>query len=209
MRKNDVQRLVFASSSSVYGEPDKIPVDEDAPMRPVSVYGASKAACENLIHAYYKLYGIKAAILRYANVIGPRLRHGVVWDFINKLRRSPRELEILGDGKQIRSFIHIDDAIEATITAWKNNRGFEIYNVAAEDWIAIDEVADEVIRAMGLNDVAIVYKPVLHGVGWPGDVKKIALKIDKLKALGYKPKYNSREAVNKTTRELIKEIATS
>jgi UDP-glucose 4-epimerase len=130
MRRRDVRELVFASSSSVYGEPEQIPVSEDAPIRPVSVYGASKAACENLIHAYVKLYGIKAVILRYANVVGPRLRHGVVWDLINKLRKNPNELEILGDGKQVRSYIYIDDTIEATITAWrKTNNDYEVYNV--------------------------------------------------------------------------------
>ena len=105
MRKNVVGQLVFASSSSVYGEPDEIPIDENAPLRPVSVYGASKAACENLIHAYAKLYGFRAVALRYANVMGPRLRHGVIWDLINKLKKNPHELEILGDGKKIRRYI--------------------------------------------------------------------------------------------------------
>jgi Nucleoside-diphosphate-sugar epimerases len=174
MRKNDVGQLVFASSSSVYGEPDEIPVDENAPLRPVSVYGASKAACEHLIHAYAKLYGFRAVALRYANVVGPRLRHGVVWDFINKLRKNPHELEILGDGKQVRSYIYIDDAVEATLQAWKKTTDtFAAYNVAAEDWITVDEVANQVIEAMGLTNVKKTYKPVLHGVGWPGDVKKI------------------------------------
>jgi len=134
MRKKGVRELIFASSSSVYGEPDEIPVDENAPIRPVSVYGASKAACENLIHAYSKLYGIKAVILRYANVIGLRIRHGVVWDFVNKLLKNPTELEILGDGKQVRSYIHIDDAVEATMIAWKKTTtNYEVYNVASED----------------------------------------------------------------------------
>ena len=208
MRRKDVKELVFASSSSVYGEPEQIPVSEDAPIRPVSVYGASKAACENLIHAYTKLYGIKAIILRYANVIGPRLRHGVVWDLINKLRKNPNELEILGDGKQVRSYIYIDDAIEATIIAWRktNNNNYEVYNVGNEDWITVDEVADQVIEAMGLSNVKKTYKPVLHGVGWPGDVKKIALKIDKIKQLGYKPKLNSKEAIKLTAKNLINGI---
>jgi UDP-glucose 4-epimerase len=206
MRRRDVKELVFASSSSVYGEPEQIPVSEDAPIRPASVYGASKAACENLIHAYVKLYGIKAVILRYANVVGPRLRHGVVWDLINKLRENPNELEILGDGKQVRSYIYIDDTIEATIIAWrKTNNNYEVYNVGNEDWITVDEVADEVIKAMGLNNVKKTYKPVLHGVGWPGDVKKIALKIDKIKQLEYKPKLNSKEAVKLTVKNLINE----
>jgi len=207
MRKNDVTQLVFASSSSVYGEPDEIPVDENAPLRPVSVYGASKAACEHLIHAYATLYGFRAVALRYANVVGPRLRHGVVWDFINKLRKNPRELEILGDGKQIRSYIYIDDAVEATHLAWrKATDTYAVYNVATDDWIKVDEVADLVIEAMGLTNVKKIYKPVLHGVGWPGDVKKIALKIDKIKQLGFKPRLNSKEAIKLATKNLINEI---
>jgi UDP-glucose 4-epimerase len=207
MRRKNVKELVFASSSSVYGEPEEIPVDENAPIRPVSVYGASKAACEALIHAYSKLYGVKAVVLRYANVVGPRLRHGVVWDFINKLLENPTELEILGDGKQVRSYIYIDDAVEETITAWRRTEAsYEVYNIASEDWITVDDVADEVIKAMGLSNVRKVYRPVLHGVGWPGDVKRIALKIDKIKRLGIKPAMNSREAVRTTVRKLLEEI---
>ena len=208
MRKRDVRELVFASSSSVYGEPEHIPVGEEAPIQPVSVYGASKAACENLIHAYVKLYGMKAVILRYANVVGPRLRHGVIWDLANKLKKNPNELEILGDGKQTRSYIYIDDAVEATMIAWrKTNDDYSVYNVGSEDWITVDEVADQVIEAMNLVNVRKIYKPVLHGVGWPGDVKKIVLRIDKIKQLGFKPSLSSKEAVKATTRELINDIS--
>jgi UDP-glucose 4-epimerase len=204
MRRRDVREIVFASSSSVYGEPDEIPVGEEAPMRPFSVYGASKAACESLIHAYSKLYGIKAVVLRYANVVGPRLKHGVVYDFVVKLRRNPSELEVLGDGKQVRSYVYVEDAVEATMIAWrKSGNYFEVYNVASEDWITIDEVADEVMEAMGLRGVRKVYRPVLHGVGWLGDVKRIALRIDKLKALGFKPRFNSKEAVRLTVKALL------
>jgi UDP-glucose 4-epimerase len=206
MRRNDVGELVFASSSSVYGEPEEIPVGEEAPIRPVSVYGASKAACENLIHAYSKLYGIKAIILRYANIVGPRLRHGVIWDFINRLKKNPIELEILGDGNQVRSFIYIDDAIEATIIAWrKSDNNFEVYNIASEDWITVDKIADEVISVMELSNVKKTYKPMLHGVGWLGDVKRVALRIEKLKMLGFKPAMKSRDAIRITTKKLLEE----
>jgi UDP-glucose 4-epimerase len=207
MRRKGVKEIVFASSSSVYGEPEEIPVGEDAPVRPVSVYGASKAACENLIHAYSKLYGIRAVTLRYANVVGPRLRHGVIWDFLNKLLKNPTELEILGDGKQTRSYVYIDDAVEATIVAWRRTEtSYEVFNIASGDWITVDEVAEEVIKAMGLNNVKKTYKPVRHGVGWLGDVKKVALKIDKVEKLGFKPIMNSREAVRATARKLLEEI---
>jgi UDP-glucose 4-epimerase len=206
MRRNDVGELVFASSSSIYGEPEEIPVGEEAPIRPVSVYGASKAACENLIHAYSKLYGIKAIILRYANVVGPRLRHGVIWDFINKLKKNPSELEILGDGKQVRSYIYIDDAIEATIITWrKSANSFEVYNIASEDWITVNDVADEVIKVIGVSNIKRIYKPILHGIGWLGDVKKVALKIEKLKALGFKPIMGSRDAIRTTVEKFVKE----
>jgi UDP-glucose 4-epimerase len=207
MRRRNVRELVFASSSSVYGEPLEIPVGEDAPVKPVSVYGASKASCENLIHAYAKLYGFKAIALRYANVAGPRLRHGVIWDFIVKLRENPLELEILGDGEQVRSYIYIDDAVEATMTAWrKTSSYFEVYNVASEDWITINELADIVIETMGLKNVEKKYKPILHGVGWLGDVKKIALRIDKIKRQGFKPSMNSRESVKHTVMNILEEI---
>jgi UDP-glucose 4-epimerase len=207
MRKKNVKEIVFASSSSVYGEPDFIPVGEDAPVRPVSVYGASKASCENLIHAYTKLYGLRAVVLRYANIVGPRMRHGVVRDFIVKLRGNPVELEVLGDGSQVRSYMHVLDAVEATITAWnRGGGGYQVYNVASEDWITGDEVADIVVETMGLKEVRKIHKPVLHGVGWPGDVKRIALKIDRLKSIGFKPRMSSREAVRAAVEELLEEL---
>ena len=168
MRKSDVGEMVFASSSSVYGEPDEIPVHEDSPIKPVSVYGASKASCENFIHAYTNLYGLKAVVLRYANVIGPRLRHGVIYDFIVKLCRNPKQLEILGDGTQTRSYVYVDDAVEATLIAANRVAGkrFEVYNVGNEDYITVNEVADIVIDTLALKDVKYVYRPVGHGVGW-------------------------------------------
>jgi UDP-glucose 4-epimerase len=207
MRRRGVKEIVFASSSSVYGEPDSIPVGEDAPLRPVSVYGASKASCESLIHAYTRLYGLRAVVLRYANIVGPRMRHGVVWDFIVKLRGNPVELEVLGDGSQVRSYMHVSDAVEATMIAWiRGGEGYQVYNVAAEDWITVDEVANIVVEAMGLKSVRKIYKPVLHGVGWPGDVKRIALRIDRLKRIGFKPRTSSREAVKAVVEELLGEL---
>ncbi|MEM0317378.1 MAG: SDR family NAD(P)-dependent oxidoreductase [Candidatus Nezhaarchaeales archaeon] len=207
MRRSDVKDIVFASSSSVYGEPEAIPVSEEAPLKPVSVYGASKVACESLIHAYSRLYGIRAVVLRYANVVGPRLRHGVVYDFILKLLKKPDELVILGDGSQVRSYMHVIDAVEATIIAWKKaSANFEVYNVGNEDWITVSEVAQEVVSVMGLRDVKFTYEPVLHGVGWLGDVKRIALAIDKIKSLGWRPKMNSKQAVKEAAASIVQEL---
>lgn len=206
MRKKDVGKLVFASSSSVYGEPERIPVNEDAPIKPASVYGASKAAGESLIHAYSKLYGIKSVVLRYANVIGPRLRHGIIYDIVRKLKRNSGILEVLGDGTQVRSYIYITDAVEATMLTFENmNNYYEVYNIGNEDWITVDEVVNAIIQVMGLRNVKIAHKPIAHGVGWPGDVKKIALSIDKLKKLGFKPRINSIEAVRRAAADVAGE----
>ena len=207
IRKRSIKYLIFASSSSVYGEPNTIPVSEDAPLKPVSVYGASKLACEALIHSYSMLYGVRSVALRYANIVGPRLRHGVIFDFIRKLKRNPYSLEILGDGTQTRSFIYADDAVEATMIALDHaNYPFEAYNVATEDWITIKQVADIIVETMELKNIKYIYKPVLHGIGWPGDVKRITLDISKLKALGFRPKHNSTEAVKLTAQALVAEF---
>lgn len=208
VRLNDVKTLVFASSSSVYGEPDEIPVSEEAPIKPVSVYGASKAACENLIHAYSKLYGINAVVLRYANIVGPRLRHGVIYDFIVKLTSNKEVLEVLGDGTQVRSYLYVTDSVEATIVAWlKSHKGFNVYNVGNMDWISVNDIVNATLEELGLKGrTRLVYKPFLHGVGWPGDVKRVALKVDKLASLGWSPKLSSLEAVRKTIRDLAIEL---
>ncbi len=207
MRELEVKELVFASSSSVYGEPDVIPVDENHRVAPISVYGATKAACENLIHAYSRLYGIRCVILRYANVVGPRLRHGVIFDLLMKLAKNRRKLEVLGDGTQIRSYVYIDDAVEATIIAWRSGtKNYDVYNVASVDWIDVRTVVDIILNELNITNLSIEYKPTLHGVGWPGDVKRIALDIKKLKELGFKPSLNSVEAVRRTVRHLIQEL---
>ncbi|MEM1642615.1 MAG: NAD-dependent epimerase/dehydratase family protein, partial [Desulfurococcaceae archaeon] len=208
MRRNDVEKIVFASSSSVYGEPENIPVDETAPLRPVSVYGASKASCESLIHAYSKLYGVNAIILRYANIVGPRLRHGVIYDLLTKLTRNKEVLEVLGDGTQVRSYLYITDAVDATLVAWlKSPSGYNVYNIGNIDWITVNDIVDVILSELNLkNKTRVIYKPILHGVGWLGDVKRIALDIGRIMKLGWKPTLNSKESVRRTTRELIAEL---
>jgi len=207
IRRFDIEELVFASSSSVYGEVKSIPVNETAPLRPVSVYGASKVACESLIHAYSELYGLRALICRYANVVGPRLKHGVVYDFVVKLIKNPNQLEILGDGTQRRSYIYIDDAVKATMVVLQHARKrFDVYNIANVDHIIVKEVADIVVSCMGQSNVKYVYKPVAHGIGWKGDVKCVVLDITKLIRIGFRPKIHSAEAIRRTAKYLFKEL---
>jgi UDP-glucose 4-epimerase len=206
-RLNDVALHFFASSSTVYGDAKVIPTPETYPLEPISVYGASKAACEVLYHSYHKLYGFSVAIARYANIIGPRSSHGVIIDFINKLRKDSSKLEILGDGTQRKSYLYIRDAVEASFAILKlakEVKGYHVYNVGNEDWITVKDIADIVVEEMGLRNVQYIFKPVTpDGRGWPGDVKLMLLDISKIKKLGWRPSFTSAQAVRSTVKEIL------
>ena len=211
MRINNIKFLVFASSSTVYGDASKLPTPEDyAPLEPISVYGASKLACEALISGYAHTFKIRSLVLRYANIIGSRLRHGVIYDFIMKLRNNPDVLEILGDGTQRKSYLHISDAVNATMHLFNifraSDKLFNVYNVGNEDWITVREIADIVSRVMGLNPEYRFTGGVEGGRGWVGDVKYMLLDISKLKSTGWVPRLSSREAVERTVKELAAEL---
>ena len=207
MKGAGVKEIVFTSSSTVYGDAEKIPTPENyAPLIPISLYGASKLAAEALICSYCHTFDMEAIIYRFANVVGPRSTHGVIYDFIKKLRKNPNELEILGDGKQRKSYLYIDDCIDAMLFGMqKKEEQVEIFNIGSEDWIEVKEIADIVSEEMGLKP-EYKFTGGINGRGWKGDVKFMRLDISKLKALGWKPKYGSKEAVRMTAKWLIKEI---
>jgi UDP-glucose 4-epimerase len=202
-----VELFVFASSSTVYGDATVIPTPESHEIKPISVYGASKAGCEALLSAYSHLYGFRGLSLRYANIVGPRLRHGVIYDFLEKLRRSPEKLEILGDGSQRKSYLYVTDTVEATVFLAQNSRSqYDVFNVGNEDWITVKEIAEIVSNAAGLKPKFIYTGGTSDGRGWPGDVKLMLLSIDKIKKLGWMPKYSSRQAVELTAKSLAREL---
>jgi UDP-glucose 4-epimerase len=198
--------LIFASTSTVYGEASRIPTPEDyAPLKPISTYGASKLACEALITAYAYTYGFKAVIYRLANIVGPRSRHGVIYDFIEKLKRNPGELEILGDGTQTKSYLHVGDCIDAILLGLeKSTEQVEIFNVGSEDQVDVKTIAQIVIDEMKLKNVKLIFTGgVEGGRGWKGDVKNMLLDITKLKTLGWRPKLNSKQAVREAAKSLL------
>jgi UDP-glucose 4-epimerase len=206
-RAGSVRTLVFASSSTVYGDAPRLPTPEDCELRPVSVYGASKAAAELILHSYSHLYGIRVVALRYANVVGPRLRHGVIYDFLMKLSRNPEVLEVLGDGTQRKSYLYVSDAVDATLLAVERaSRYFEVFNVGNEDWITVLEIARIVSEVLGLRPRVVLRGGTPDGRGWPGDVKLMLLSIEKLKSLGWRPRYSSYEAVRLATRAVAEEL---
>lgn len=203
---HDVEKVVFASTSTVYGDVDVFPTHESyGPLKPISIYGASKLASEAMVSSYAYLYNFAAVLLRFANIIGPKSRHGVIPDFINKLRKNEKELEILGDGTQCKSYLYIDDCVNAILTACeKTNRQVEIFNVGSEDWVNVSRIAEIVVEEMSLKNVKFRFTgEVDEGRGWKGDVKKMLLDISRLKALGWKPKYKSEEAVRIATKHIL------
>jgi len=198
--------LIFTSTSTVYGEPTQIPTPENySPLTPISIYGATKLASEALISAYAHTYNLKAVIYRLANIVGSRNKHGVTHDFIQKLRKNSRELEILGDGTQIKSYLYITDCIEAMLLGLKEAKNqIQICNVGSEDQINVKTIAQIIIEEMKLKNVKLTYTGgVDGGRGWKGDVKNMLLDISKIKSLGWEPKLNSKQSIRTTARTFI------
>ncbi|WP_369611613.1 NAD-dependent epimerase/dehydratase family protein [Sulfurisphaera javensis] len=202
-RKNDAKKVIFASSSTVYGETDKIPTPENAELKPISNYGLYKLLGEQMVEYYSRVYGITGISVRLANVTGGRVSHGVIYDFVHKLLKNNKKLEILGNGKQKKSYVYISDTVEGFILlSEKVNRGYEVYNLGNEDWITVDEIAKIVEEEMNVSPEHI-YIDSGDGRGWIGDVRFMLLDIKKIKELGWKPKYSSRDAVKQAVRDLL------
>jgi UDP-glucose 4-epimerase len=197
MRRLKIPNIVFASSGgTLYGQVDQFPTPENIQFHPISAYGATKAAAEVYLSAYASSYGMTAVSLRFANIFGPRSTHGVMYDFYHKLQKDSKTLEILGDGKQVKSYLYITDCIDASFTAAKKSKkGFQAFNVGTEAWTTVNEIADVITDEMGLKDVKYSYTG--GKAGWTGDVFKMLLSIDKLKAMGWQPKVSTEEGIRR------------
>jgi len=209
-RKGVTQTVVFASTSTVYGDATVLPTPEDyGPSIPISTYGASKQGAEALLCAYAYTFNLRALILRFANVVGPRATMGVVIDFIRKMRRNPERLDILGDGTQKKSYLYIDDCVDAILHTFtrflKGDEKVDIYNVGSEDQVTVKRIAQIVVEEMGIPEPRYVFTGgVDGGRGWKGDVKNMHLSIEKLLQTGWKPRHNSEQAVRKTAQTFLK-----
>jgi UDP-glucose 4-epimerase len=195
----NVTRFVFASSSTVYGEPLSVPTPETyGPLKPISLYGASKLFCEGWVSAYSSLFGLKSRIFRLANVVGPRLGHGIVFDLVTSLKRNVGSLEIAGDGKQTKSYVSVHDCLNGILAGcdWYES-DVEIFNVGSEDNIDVHSIVDIVEEEMKFPVRAerVFRRAGSDGRGWNGDVKKMQLDIGKLKSKGWMPIMSSSEAI--------------
>ena len=197
MRRAGAGRILYASGSGVYGDLGEWEPDEDhGPLVPVSTYGASKLAGEALISSYCYMFDLVGVAFRFGNVVGPRQTHGVGFDFVRRLLAEPSELRILGDGSQSKSYVHVDDVIDAVLlAATAAPRPFAVFNVATGDYITVTEIADLAVEALGLEPGCTKFVYSGGDRGWRGDVPVVRLNTDRIRALGWTNARTSRQAL--------------
>ena len=198
MRRNDIKKLFFASTSAVYGNKSGVNLTENiGSLSPISYYGGAKLASEAFISSYAYMNEMEVLVFRFPNVIGPNLTHGVIFDFIRKLQNNPAELEILGDGTQCKPYLYVLDLVDAIIEfSLKQGKGVEVYNIGVETATTVKEIADMVCSKLGLKNVT--YKYTGGNVGWKGDVPAFQYDLSKIYATGWRPAHNSNESVQAT-----------
>ena len=208
MRANNVARIFYTSGSGVYGENPEVAFAEDyGPCIPISTYGASKLASEALIAAYCHMFELWGRVFRFANVVGPRQTHGVGYDFIRRLRTDPASLRILGDGSQKKSYIHVDDILAAIqVVATATSERYAIFNVATDDYITVREIADLAVKVCGISPGQTRYEFTGGDRGWKGDVPVVRFDCTKIKALGWKARRTSAEAVADAMAAMVDEL---
>lgn len=207
-RKNAVEKIIYFSGSGVYGDRAACEFAEDyGPMTPISTYGASKLGCEALLCAYCHMFGMKGRAFRFANVVGPRQTHGVGFDFLRRLKTDPARLRILGDGTQSKSYIHVDDVLNAVLRiAMDCNAGYDVYNVATGDYITVNDIADIAVEIAELRRGSVRYEYTGGDRGWKGDVPVVRFNCKKIEESGWRCKRNSRQAMHDAMAAMWREL---
>jgi len=203
MRKTGVKKIVFSSSSVIYGETPAMPLPENyGPLLPISVYGAAKLACEGLISSFVHTFDLQGWMFRFANVVGIRGTHGVIVDFINKLKKNPCELEILGDGRQKKPYLYVTECVDGIMHGFIHaDDHINVFNLGVDSATEVKRIGELVVEEMGLENVDFKYTGGKRG--WRGDVPHFQFDISKIKKLGWKPCLSSDEAVKKAIKEIL------
>jgi UDP-glucose 4-epimerase len=201
MRINEIKHIVFASSATVYGEPDIFPTPETYAPIQTSLYGASKLACEAMIQAYAEYFGIRCYIFRFVSWIGERYSHGVIFDFVKKLKNNSQMLEVLGDGKQRKSYLDVIDGVEGIFYVLEHsNEPKNVFNLGHDAFMNVLDLADIVVDQLNLKRVR--YVTTGGERGWLGDSPFVHLDTTKLKALGWRPHVSIERGIRNTVRYL-------
>lgn len=205
MRLNNVKKIVFSSTSSIYGEAKTMPTPENyGPLFPISFYGASKLACEGLISAFCHNFGMQAWIFRFANIVGDRGTHGVLIDFIKKLEKDSREMEILGDGEQAKPYLYVKDCVDGIMYGFNNsNEEVNYFNLCTDGATKVRDIASMLVEEMNLINVKFKFTGTKRG--WPGDIPQVRMDPTKISKIGWKNKLSSDESVRKAIKALLKQ----
>ena len=210
MRRTGTPVILYASGSGIYGDLGETEAHEDhGPLIPVSTYGASKLAGEALISSYSFMFGITGRAFRFGNVVGPHQTHGVGFDFIRQLLATPDRLRILGDGSQSKSYIHVEDVMNAVLTAARRTaEPFRVYNVATGDYITVREIAELAVEVVGLNRAQVHFEFTGGDRGWKGDVPIVRLNTDRIRGIGWSCWLKTKEALRASMRSMLSEART-
>lgn len=202
VRAVGAKKIIFASSAVVYGEPERFPTPEEYPGIQTSVYGASKLACEALIQAYSNYYGVQSLSFRFVSWIGERYTHGVVYDFVKKLRRNSKSLPILGDGRQRKSYLYVKDGVDGIFRAITRGKGLsQVYNLGHRESMGVDRLARVVASEMGLPKIGLKHSGGARG--WVGDSPVVRLSTRRMNALGWSAKVKIEDGIRRTVRYLL------
>jgi UDP-glucose 4-epimerase len=202
MQAHGVGRIFFSSTSAIFGETDGVLHEDSTPLRPISFYGASKLAAEAYISVLAHTFGLHAIVLRFPNVVGERATHGVIYDFLIKLASDPTKLEVLGNGRQTKPYLYVQDLIDAMLIAWrKSDAQFSVFHAAGIGTTSVREIAEIVIDVAGRANTQVIYGN--SDRGWPGDVPSFQYDSSRLQALGWQPQRHSTEAVRYAVERIV------
>ncbi len=204
-RRGAVGQVLYASGSGVYGDLGQLEAAEDrGSLEPVSTYGASKLAGEALLCSYAHMFGVRARAFRFGNVVGPNQTHGVGFDFVRKLLDDPTRLEILGDGQQSKSYVHVDDVLSAVLLAGRvGEEPYRVFNVATGDYVTVTEIARIAVECLGLDPDAVRFDFQGGDRGWKGDVPVVRLSTERIRRLGWQNRYSSAAALRSSIESML------
>ena len=207
MRATKVEKILFSSSATVYGDLTLEVTPESAgPMLPISLYGAAKLACEAMISAYCHLFGFQAWMFRFGNVVGARMSHGVIHDFIRKLQENSDQIEILGDGNQQKNYFLVEECVDGMLYAASHahEKACDVFNLGSETTVTVTQIAEIIKEEMELPAAKLRYTGGSRG--WPGDVPKVLFNSGKMRTLGWEAKHTSSDAIRVAARRLLEQL---
>ena len=206
-RRAKVKTVLYASGSGVYGDAGETILVESSPINPISTYGASKLAGEAILGSYSFMFGLRSISFRFANVVGGMQTHGVGYDFIRKLQNDPSSLEILGDGSQSKSYVHVTDIVSGVLRAHSRSSSLSnVFNISTDDFLSVNDIAHLAIETSGLKPGSVKFEYTGGDRGWKADVPIVRLSANKLKTLGWEARHTSQSAMKSALFDMHSEL---